>query len=482
MPAPVPPRPMCFVAMPFGQKAPPGKRKPVIDFDRLYDRLKSIIEDAELEPVRADFEPLGGFVHRPMYERLLVAEYVVVDLTFGNPNVAYELGVRHGASRGATLLLCAEGHVPQLPFDLKPLRVIPYTLDAQGRITPASSRALRRTLTERIGQMRRGELPSDNPLLQVTQLGPGRSASHEKTDVFLQRLRYVSETAQRISSAIALSDKEQARARLDALRDEVLSARDVPQLHTVLLALFLGYREHKAYSSMVELYDSLPAELQRTAVVREQLALALNRLAESAGKDEAAAEDFRKRALRVLEQIPPEERTSETQGIAGRIYKGLYDAHSAADRPRDAGAALARAIDAYEEGFRMDPRDFYPGVNAVTLRLVRGKREDAAQLERLIPVVRFSVERAPPPSQDRLADRYWQEATRLELACAGRDWPAARRHLEALRGLESEPWMKSWMYETTVDNLRKQLEARRKEPQTKRQLSALVRQLRPQEE
>jgi tetratricopeptide (TPR) repeat protein len=475
---------MCFVAMPFGQKAPPGKRKPIIDFDRLYDRLKSIIEDAALEPVRADFEPSGGFVHRPMYERLLVAEYVVADLTFGNPNVAYELGVRHGASRGATLLLCAEGHVPQLPFDLKPLRVIPYTLDEQGRITPASARALRRTLTERIQQLRRGELPSDNPLLQVTQLGPGRSASHEKTDVFLQRMHYVSDTAQRIASAIALSDKDQARARLDALRDEVLQARDVPQLHTVLLALFLGYREHKAYTSMVELYSSLPAELQRTAVVREQLALAFNRLAESAAKnkDEATAEDFRKQALRVLEQIPPEERTSETQGIAGRIYKGLYDAHAAAGRPRDAEAALTRAIAAYEDGFRMDPCDYYPGVNAVTLRLVRGRREDAAHLERLIPVVRFSVERAPPPTQDRPLERYWQEATKLELACAGRDWRAARQHLDALIGLRPEPWLKSWMYETTADNLHKQLEARRKEPQTKRQLSGLVRQLRAQEE
>ena len=31
-----PPKPMCFVAMPFGKKSPPGKFKPLIDFDKIY--------------------------------------------------------------------------------------------------------------------------------------------------------------------------------------------------------------------------------------------------------------------------------------------------------------------------------------------------------------------------------------------------------------------------------------------------------------
>jgi len=31
----------------------------------------------------------------------------------------------------------------------------------------------------------------------------------------------------------------------------------------------------------------------------------------------------------------------------------------------------------YEQGFRVDPRDYYPGVNTVTLRLRRGSSEDS---------------------------------------------------------------------------------------------------------
>jgi hypothetical protein len=54
-----------------------------------------------------------------MLERLIVAEYVIADLTLANPNVMYEVGVRHGASPQATLLLCAQPLVGKLPLDFK---------------------------------------------------------------------------------------------------------------------------------------------------------------------------------------------------------------------------------------------------------------------------------------------------------------------------------------------------------------------------
>ena len=74
----------------------------------------------------------GGIIHKPMFERLILCDYAVADLTTANANVFYELGVRHAVRKPwSTLLLFAEGG-SQLPFDVAPLRALPYQLTPGG--------------------------------------------------------------------------------------------------------------------------------------------------------------------------------------------------------------------------------------------------------------------------------------------------------------------------------------------------------------
>ena len=76
--------PLCFVVMPFGRKSSPEGL--VIDFDQVYQQLIApAIEAAELEPLRADEDEVGGFIHKPMFERLILCEFAVADLTLANP-------------------------------------------------------------------------------------------------------------------------------------------------------------------------------------------------------------------------------------------------------------------------------------------------------------------------------------------------------------------------------------------------------------
>lgn len=464
---------MCFVAMPFGKKAPaPGE--PEIDFDAVYEVLRSAVEAEGLECVRADFEAGGGFVHKPMFERLIVAEYVVVDLTFANPNVTYELGLRHGASIGATLLVGERGFIQakRLPFDLAPFRVLPYSTGADG--APNAAAALSQELRARLQLARKGQLPSDNPVLQVTQLRPA-AVGHEKTDVFLQRMQYVTGLGRRAAEAIALDDAEQAISRLQTLEQELLApGPDLRELHTGLLAVYLGYRAKSAFERMIELFERMPPELRETPVAREQLALAHNRLAEKAAKakDVPLTNRHRGQAHAALDAIAKDRWTSETWGIRGRIHKGKASSDAAAQQDAHAAAELTAAIQAYEAGFRADPRDYFPGVNAVTLRILRNDPKDAAALAALLPVVRFSAERAPEPQTHD--ERYWLTATRLELACAAREWEAAR---EAMLELLAVPGTHKWMRETTVGNLERQAEARKDEARTKAELDRLIAQM-----
>src|SRR6516225_9635631 len=135
-----------FLVMPFGRK--PGPDGNDIDFDRVYlDYLKPAVEAAGLRPHRADAERRAGSIHADMFQDLLMAEMVVADLTIDNPNVWYEIGVRHALrASGAVLTYSLRS---RLPFDLNGQRMLPYRL-ADGAPDPASLPDEIKALTESI--------------------------------------------------------------------------------------------------------------------------------------------------------------------------------------------------------------------------------------------------------------------------------------------------------------------------------------------
>lgn len=81
---------VCFVDMPFGKKHDP-KSGVEIDFDQIYEQgIEPAIISQGLQAVRADRELTGGIIHTAMFARLLLAEFVIADMTTANPNVFYE--------------------------------------------------------------------------------------------------------------------------------------------------------------------------------------------------------------------------------------------------------------------------------------------------------------------------------------------------------------------------------------------------------
>ena len=80
-------RPLCFVLMPFGRKPDAAGR--TVDFDRVYQELIApAIAQADMEPLRADEEMTGAIIHKPMFERLILCDYAVADLTTDPPPAA----------------------------------------------------------------------------------------------------------------------------------------------------------------------------------------------------------------------------------------------------------------------------------------------------------------------------------------------------------------------------------------------------------
>jgi hypothetical protein len=412
--------------MPFGKK--PDAAGALIDFDAVYETLiRPAVLDANMEPLRADEEQIGGIIHKAMFERLILCEFAVADLTTANANVFYELGVRHAVRPGTTVAVFAQGS--RLPFDVAMLRAVPYRLTAGG--TPDDTAGSRKAVADMLRQARNAT--RDSPVFTLVEGMAEQKIAHEKADVFRDRVQYSLQFKGRLAEA-----RKQGVGALRALEKEL---GDVANAESgVVVDLFLSYRAVKAWQDMIRLVGVMSRPLAETVMVQEQFAFALNR----AGEGERAETIL----TRLLEARGP---SSETYGLLGRVYKDRWEAaaKSGANQHLVAGL-LDKAIDAYLHGFGADIRDAYPGINAVTLMELRDP-PDPRRLKHL-PVVAFAVER-------RIANGkpdYWDYATQLELAVLAQDREAGLAALgKALANVREafEP-------ETTARNLRLIREAR----------------------
>jgi hypothetical protein len=416
--------------MPFGVK--PDGRGGSVDFDAVYEQLLTpAIRDAGLEPLRADQELVGGVIHKPMYERLILADYAIADLTTANVNVFYELGVRHAVRPYSTVLVSAD--VKRIPFDLAPDRVLPYQLDRTGR--PADASDDKRVLVEALEAAR--QATTDSPVFQLIGDLPRPEIDRLKTDVFRQQAAYSAAAKERLAAARAEG--------ADALHVEERKLGRLEDVEAgVLVDLLLSYRATKAWDDMTRLVEAMPEPIRRTLLVREQYGFALNRAGRS--------QDAERELLAVIADHGP---SSETYGLLGRVYKDRWEAerHGSVLRAR---GELEKAIDAYRRGFEADWRDAYPGVNTVTFMEIRdpGGKEQ----HELVPVVAYSNRRRIAGG----APDYWDHATRLELAVVGRDREEATAGAADALAAVREPWEP----EATAYNLSLIRESRRERDET----------------
>jgi len=445
-------RAICFVDMPFGKK-PDLASGVTVDFDQIYETgIKPAIEAAGLEPVRGDQERTGGIIHVPMFGRLLLSDFVIADLTLSNPNVFYELGIRHTARPFTTVPVFAAIH--PIPFDVALVRAIPYTL-VDGKLADEGAAALKAALGTRLDEAIRGAATQDSPIYQLIPSFPQVQLPHEITEIFQDQVRHSDEFRKLLADARAKASDKERTAALREIRDSLGDLRATQS--TALVDLMLSFRDVSAWDDMVKLTEQFPDGLKSNVLVRQQRALALNRRNQPGDREEAQA---------ILEKLVKEKGADpETLGILGRLHKDRYaELNKAGDLM--ASAALDDAIEAYTKGFESDPRDYYPGVNAVNLLVQKGDAEALKEADRLVPMVSFAVARRGGAS----SSDYWDLATVLELSSIGGDWTLATRVLPKVLAAGKA----SWMIETTMKNLNLLKAAREREGQAPAQLDQML--------
>jgi hypothetical protein len=110
---------VCFYISPIGEENSEERRH--ADFFMEYI-IQPAVKEFGLTVVRADKMGKPGMIGKQVIQHILRARLVIADLSFHNPNVFYELCLRH-ATRLPTVQVKRE--VDKVPFDLNQYRTIP---------------------------------------------------------------------------------------------------------------------------------------------------------------------------------------------------------------------------------------------------------------------------------------------------------------------------------------------------------------------
>jgi tetratricopeptide (TPR) repeat protein len=407
-------RPHAFVAMPFGVK--PGPRdadgKPLhpnletIDFNRVYqDFIAPALETAGLEPFRADEEPGAGDILPDMFQELLVADLVIADLTIDNPNVWYELGVRHALrSRGVVLV---SGRVTPA-FDTFSQRKLIYRLtewSANPKALAEDRASLADMVTATMDAWHGRKISPVYNLLPNLQepdwkslrIGDAREF-WERHDAWERRIDLARRAGQIGDLLVLANEAPIAAFRVDAWIAAGKALRRAERFEFALEHLQHGLEDNPTNLDL----------LRETGISLQRLALA--------NKPRFTLDRARQHYRDVLATCP---RDAETWALLGRVDKDAWtetwrrDGRTPEQMREDAAyedTLLRAAIDSYTSAFRTNPGHYYSGINALTLmhvhrHLTSDTRYDAT-METMAGAVRFSAECEPDPDQV-----FWASAT-----------------------------------------------------------------------
>ncbi|MEU9103461.1 hypothetical protein AB0D54_03675 [Streptomyces xanthophaeus] len=117
---------MCFVVGPIGDQyaahGSPEREAYEYHLGIFEQVIAPACEKYEIAAVRADGIAHAGDINEQICRHVIESDLVIADVSGGNPNVMYELGLRHITGKPTIHI----GEAGQLPFDIASIRTIRY--------------------------------------------------------------------------------------------------------------------------------------------------------------------------------------------------------------------------------------------------------------------------------------------------------------------------------------------------------------------
>lgn len=389
-------RKVCFVVMGFGKKNDYETGR-TLDLNATYEAIiEPAVTGLGLRCIRADEIVHSGIIDVEMYEQLLRADLVIADISTGNVNAVYELGVRHALRPNSTIIMTEDKG--KLYFDLNHTSTFKYSHFGEDIGAREAKRAI-----PALQQLIVASLASERPDSPVYTYLPK-----------LQRPQ--------------MTDEEYAE-----LLDEVEAAQEKLSHYMHEGERLLRASDHAGASEAFQAADAMkpgePDIIQKLALTtyKSKLPTELDALLE---------------AGQILDALAPEgSNDPETLGIAGAIRKRLWSLTNQRDY-------LNSAIRYYGRGYEVR-RDYYTGENfALCLEYRAQIQNDPAEAKydfmsahkvrtSIVQTLRGVV--AAPDFYDR-PDKRWIYATLANCMWALEEEAEAEKSEQHFRGAARARW------------------------------------------
>jgi hypothetical protein len=228
----------CFVISPLGEVGSETRRK-ADDFLQYIVLACPAITEAAYEVLRADKLNEPGRITSQITRAIVEADLVIADVTGANPNVYYEMALRHAV--GKALIVCAEDPTT-LPFDTRDNRTVFYTMHSR------RAEEARAELDRQIQAINKEGFKPDNPIADANGIINLASTGQEGSALVLERLAEIAsrlgtlENQQRVittrgfiaATPVAVADKSVEAAEAwnlyKTLSEAALTPKDRQQL------------------------------------------------------------------------------------------------------------------------------------------------------------------------------------------------------------------------------------------------------------
>lgn len=225
----------CFVVCPIGDEGSTTRRHADWLFHEIIEHVLEADFASQFDLIRADKIDQPGMIDAQIISHLLDDDLVIADMTELNPNVFYEIGIRHMKELPIVHIVKKGGAIP---FDVKLFRAIPYDY-----ADPAELRTARADLRRALDAVLQPDYKPDNPVIRARGVVKLIESAAPETAIIQQQLNELSRRLSAVENDDVLSIVRYGQTRAELELERFLEKRP-PTGTALVLELFSSLSEY----------------------------------------------------------------------------------------------------------------------------------------------------------------------------------------------------------------------------------------------